>query len=296
MGGYMTYRLGLLMPDRFARASAYVGPPAYGLWPYPLPVQNDDPTWTTRGITTPLIPNALDLPFEMVSGHADELVPYASVQHQADSFKAAGNAYALHEHAGDDHFSFILADQWRHTKAFLGDAQIDRNPPRVRYVRMPSQDLPKFGLTFDHAYWVSSIVVRDAKAEDALGTVDATTFGRGGTEMTPVASTLPDPAPVGATPAVIQQQVLTPGKAIPQSNGFRVTLTNVSGARFGLKRMGLDPRRALSVAVVSDGEAKLRLRGRFPAGVSVKGYTFRRARRELRVIVPAGEHTVQITP
>jgi hypothetical protein len=101
---------------------------------------------------------------------------------------------------------------------------------------------------------------------------------------------------VGVTPAVIQQQVLTPGKPIPQSNGFKATLTNVSGARFGLKRMGLDPKRALTVSVVSDGGAKLRLRGRFPKGVSVPGFTFRRARRELRVIVPAGEHTVQITP
>src|SRR5439155_13827175 len=35
MGGYMTYRMGLLMPDKFAAAAAYVGPPAYQLWPYP---------------------------------------------------------------------------------------------------------------------------------------------------------------------------------------------------------------------------------------------------------------------
>ena len=37
MGGYMTYRLGLLMPDAFSKAADYVGPPAYQLWFYPAP-------------------------------------------------------------------------------------------------------------------------------------------------------------------------------------------------------------------------------------------------------------------
>ena len=35
----MTYRMGLLMPDRFAAAAAYVGPPAYQLWAPPAPPQ-----------------------------------------------------------------------------------------------------------------------------------------------------------------------------------------------------------------------------------------------------------------
>ncbi|HVL95052.1 MAG TPA: prolyl oligopeptidase family serine peptidase, partial [Solirubrobacteraceae bacterium] len=303
MGGYMAYRLGLLMPDRFARASVYVGPPAYGLWAYPLPPSGDDPQWTVRGNTNPLVGNALNLPYEIVSGQLDELVPYTSVQHQADTFKAAGNAYALHQHVADDHFSFLLADRWGHTREFLGDARVERNPVRVRYTRMPSQDLPKYGLRFDRAYWVSSIEVRDAATEDATGTVDATTFGLGGTERVPVASTGPDPEPVGISPAVVQRQVLEPGAPIERRNGFRAALGNVSGVGFDLRRMGLSPRRGLTAALTGDGTAKLRLRGRFPRGVRVTvdgaPATFRRARRELRVIValaPGSEHTLRVAP
>jgi dienelactone hydrolase len=300
MGGYMTYRLGLLMPDRFARASAYVGPPAYGMWAYPAPPNGDDPAWSTRGNTNRLVGNALNLPYEIVSGHADELVPYSGVQHQADTFKAAGNAYTLHEHLADDHLSFILADRWGHTGAFLGDARIDRSPVRVRYTRMPSQDLPKYGLRFDRAYWVSRIGVRDAVAEDATGTVDATTFGLGGDELVAKASTGPDPAPVGVSPAIIQQQVLEPGNAIERRNAFAATLTNVSDVAFDLATMGLRPTRPLAITVKTGGGAKLRLLGRFRPGVTVTvdgaPAAFRRAKLELRVIVGAGEHAVQVTP
>jgi predicted esterase len=300
MGGYMTYRLGLLMPDRFARASAYVGPPAYAQWAYPAPPSGDDETWVTRGNTNPLVGNALNLPYEIVSGHADELVPYSGVQHQFDTFKAAGNAVTLHEHLADDHFSFILADRWSHTKAFLGDVRIDRSPVRVRYTRMPSQDLPRYGLRFDRAYWVSGIGVREAAAEDATGTVDATTFGLGGNEMVAKSSSGPDPDPAGATPAIVHRQVLEAGAPIARRNGFAATLTNVSGVTFGLARMGLSAGAPLEIAVKSDGGAKVRLRARYRRGVAVTvdgaPAQFRRAKRELRVIVPAGEHTVRVTP
>src|SRR5256714_3616781 len=56
MGGYMTYRLGLLMPDRFAKASVYVGPPAYQLWAYPAPPEPGD-RFTAIGNTNRLVAN-----------------------------------------------------------------------------------------------------------------------------------------------------------------------------------------------------------------------------------------------
>jgi dienelactone hydrolase len=300
MGGYMTYRLGLLMPDRFARASAYVGPPAYAQWAYPAPPQGEDEAWVVRGNTNRLVGNALNLPFEIVSGHADELVPYTGVQHQFDTFKAAGNAVALHEHLADDHFSFIMADRWGHTRAFLGDARIDPAPVRVRYTRMPSQDLPKYGLRFDRAYWVSAIVVRDAPAEDSTGTVDAMTFGLGGNEMVAKSSSGPDPDPVGVTPAILHRQVLEPGAAIQRRNGFGATLTNVSDVTFDLARMGLNRRQPVEMTVNSDGPSKVRLLGRYGRGVTVTvdggPASFRRVKKELRAMVPAGQHTVRIAP
>lgn len=52
MGGYLTYRLGLLMPDAFARASVFVGPPIFYHWSYPLPPDSPE-EWIVRGNTRP---------------------------------------------------------------------------------------------------------------------------------------------------------------------------------------------------------------------------------------------------
>ena len=80
MGGYLTYRLGLLMPDAFVRAAVYVGPPAYYLWPYPLPLQSSD-EWRVAGNTQLIAENGLNLPFEINHGNLDELVPIGGVLH-----------------------------------------------------------------------------------------------------------------------------------------------------------------------------------------------------------------------
>ena len=60
-----------------------------------------------------------------------------------------------------DHFALILADEWGHTRDFL-DQHPARNlsPDEVRYKRYPSMDLPQHGLRFDGAYWVDGMTVR----------------------------------------------------------------------------------------------------------------------------------------
>ena len=79
MGGYMTYRMGLLMPDRFASATPYVGPPAYQLWAPPADPQPPG-DYQVAGHTNRIVYNGLDLPFEINNGGVDELVPAAGAQ------------------------------------------------------------------------------------------------------------------------------------------------------------------------------------------------------------------------
>ena len=273
MGGYMTYRLGLLMPDRFSRAAVYVGPPAFRMWPYPLPVQST-PEWEVPGNTNLIVENALNLPFEITHGNGDELVPVSGVQRHADTFLEAGNAIDFYRHSADDHFSFFLGDEWAHTRDFLGTFPRERTPQRVRYRRYPSMDLPQHELVFDGAYWVDGIVVRDASARDASGLVDATTHGRGGRRLVAErAETIPVSGPT--TPGTLTRQERVEGEEIEARNGFEVTLRNVSEARFDLGAMGLDLARPLRVEVDSDGPAALILGDR-------------------RVEVPAGENTVTV--
>jgi predicted esterase len=294
MGGYMTYRLGLLMPDRFSRASAYVGPPAYQLWPYPAPIVPGDPKWTVPGNTNQIVENAYNLPFEIVHGNADELVPVSGVQHQADTFQSAGNEFRFFRHSADDHLSFVLNDEWSRTRDWLGTAPRDLNPTTVVYRRFPSMDLPQHGYKFDRAYWVSGIELRSAPAIDSSGRVRATTFGRGGNRKRAELQ-LPQPVTGPVTPGVLTAQKQVPGAALAQSNRFEADLENVGAVSFDAARMALDPRAPLTLKVTSDGQAAVTLLGDFGAvtagALPVSGTDGR-----VTVTFPAGTTEVTLTP
>ena len=242
MGGYLTYRLGLLMPDAFVRSAVYVGPPAYYLWPYPAPLQSSD-EWRVPGNTRLIAQNGLNLPFEINHGNLDELVPIGGVLHQVDAFRAARNPYRFYHHTADDHLSFIgVADRWTHTARWLGTGQRERRPVRVRYVRYPSMDLPHAGLVWDGAYWVDGMQVRGEDSERDHGKVDATTFALGGRE--PRLVTEPSSTSVGeggVSPATVTGQHYEPGAAIEERNEFEAELRNLSGILLRTERMGLDP-------------------------------------------------------
>jgi hypothetical protein len=194
------------------------------------------------------------------------------VQHQVDTFQAAGNPYRFYRHAADDHNSFILSDiNWDHTRDWLGVPAATRNlsQQRVRYKRYPSMDLPKDGLVFDGAYWVDKMVVRDAPAADSFGEVDATTFGLGGQSQKAVED-LPGvfpPGQTGASPATVTGQHYEDAGSIPQRNGFEATLTNLSSLRLDSALMGIKPRQPLTASLDGDGPTTLRFSGRWPKRV-----------------------------
>jgi prolyl oligopeptidase family protein len=265
MGGYMTHRLGLLMPDRFARASAWVGPVAYFFYPWPLPLQTRE-DWRVAGNMNLLVDNALNLPFEIVNGTVDELVPVGGFMKTVADFTTAGNEFRSYQHALDDHLSFAASDQWGHTQDWLGDERRERNPLRVRYKRYPAMDLPADGLRFDRAYWVSELEVRDASAPDSWGEIDTTTLGRGGHERDVSPPTITQQTVPGNSPATVVDRHFVAGAPIQEANGFRATLRNIGAVRLDLERMGIDPGDPVTGTLAGDGPTILRLTGRFAAG------------------------------
>lgn len=294
MGGYMTYRLGLLMPDRFVKAAVYVGPPAYQYWPYPAaPIPGDH--YTAIGNTNEIVENAFDLPYEINGGNNDELVPISGVQHQVDTFQADGNAYVFYHHSANDHLSFILNDEWSHTRDFLGTARLNRNPVEVRYRRYPAVDQPRNGLRFDRAYWVSGIRVRGNQSDTGnSGRIDAVTHGFGGHLKRPQQE-LPQPVAGPVSPGVRYQQRQVAGAPIAKANALDVTTANLSGATVDLTRIGLTLRRALKLHVHNDAPLDLVLRG--PYGkLSVTGATLTKVGGGVRLHVAAGNRTLTLTP
>jgi hypothetical protein len=276
MGGYMTYRLGYLMPDLFTRASVYVGPPAYFHWAYPAP-PSTTPPWTVAGQTNNIVDNGLDLPFEINHGDSDELVPISGVVHQTDTIKAAGDPYRFYHHtAPQDHLLFIFHDAWTHTRDWLGNYRRNLSPVRVRYKRYPVMDLPKYKLRFDGAYWVDAMALRNAAADDSSGEVDAITFALGGNRpRLEVEPETVSPGEGGNTPATVTGQHIAAGKPIVRRNAFEATLTNLRRILFRSDRMGLNTARVVRATLHGDGDTILRFTGRWPcarpAGAKLDG-------------------------
>ncbi|MDQ4041562.1 MAG: hypothetical protein M3141_07400, partial [Actinomycetota bacterium] len=265
MGGYLSYRLGLLMPDAFSRVSLYVGPPAYFSWAPPDP-PDSTPEWRIPGFTNLIVDNALNLPYEITHATADELVPISGVLAQVEAFRAAGNPYRFHHHHGDDHYSFIMADTiGRRPTAWFGNARRDLSPVHVRYKRYPSMDVPAFGLTFDGAYWVDEMQVRSAPAVDSWGEVWATNHARGGHARRVVEEPSHAAAPdSGVSPPTVTGQRVEDGPPIAQRNGFEARFQNLSRITFLPARMGLRRDRPLTATLQGDGPTTVRFDGIWP--------------------------------
>jgi dienelactone hydrolase len=275
MGGYMTYRMGLLMPDKFAAAAAYVGPPAYQLWFPPSPPQPSS-AYQVAGQTNNIITNALNLPFEINDTGEDELVPVAGANQQAQTFTDLGRAHDYFFYPAGDHFALIAGDDWTHTAGFLDRyPQRDLTPIEVAYRRYPSMDLPQLGHRFDGAYWTDGMVVRTptdtcaagtSSCQSSFGQVDATTYGFGGNRSVPVNYQWAYPGP--PLPANVTGTSRVPGPAIPQQNGFEATFQNLQAITFDTTHMGLNPSQQLTASLTmsgSGGAFTLRLDGSFGA-------------------------------
>ncbi|MFN8151399.1 MAG: alpha/beta hydrolase-fold protein [Solirubrobacterales bacterium] len=305
MGGYGTYKLGLLMPDRFARAVTYVGPPAFAAW-FPPGLYVPDPAYRYSSLTNPLVPNALNLPYEINAGGQDALVFPSGTKAQAASFASAGDQYRFYFHPDATHYTFAIDDTWTHTQQWLAGHRRIVNPRRVRYVRIPAFDLPDHDLRFDSAYWASGIELRDATAPDASGSIDATALPLAepsgaivdeGTTEIPAGQS-------GSTAATVTGQHLVAGGKPKLSNGFEATLANIGAATLDAKRMGLDLGRTVKGKLSGDGETTLRLRVPKSAptlGAKLDGHSVA-TRRDGKDLVldlkldPGTEHRLEIVP
>jgi hypothetical protein len=167
MGGYGTYRLGLLYPHLFSRAVPIIPAIMNGIW---IPGVTDDETVANRWVD-----NARNLPFFHIADAASETTFYPGQLQQVagpavggfSSLDALDYRYRLWSVAAD-HALLVLMASFPEITEFLADHEIEPEPFHVTYARMPSTDAPDLGLVHDRAYWVSDIRLRDE--EDPPGT------------------------------------------------------------------------------------------------------------------------------
>ena len=300
MGGWASYLLGLLFPDRWAASNPEDGLLVPGLWTgFSAPTDAQDGADINAEFLAPLIGNARNVPYAILHGTEDELVPVTSAIKSATMFEQAGYRYRLYLFHTYEHYSAPIWDDWRDIVAYMRTFTRDPDPSQVTYTISPALDhavstvsVPKgvdLGYVFNSAYWASGLRTRmNGLSPSNLGTIDAVTYGRGLRDVLdlPEAGALAQPEVY----TMVGQRWLPTGLTAP-ANKFTATLTNLATATLDVARMGLGTGTTLTGVVTTDGPTTLVLRGHWARAPHVVGMTsWSWSARALTLHLPAGSN------
>lgn len=302
MGGWASYLLPTLYPDRFAATFPASAPPTQGGW---AGCEADACYIEAEGsrprdeLTTPLLGNLRNVPAAIFHGTADELVPLPGVLAQAARFQELGLRYRLYLFEGQEHYGPPVQDEWTEGAAYEHAFVRDRNPGRVTYSRsmrferavneVNNPGEVPLGFRFNRAYWMTGLEPVDREA--GVAAFDGVTLARPQAPHT-VVPEAGGPTAAGQTgPYTMTGQAWEADLAARprKRNGFAITLTGARTVRLNLRRMGITTRRRAFGRVETDHRLRLRVTGRVRrATLDGRPAKVRRA----SVIVPAGKHRV----
>ena len=278
MGGWASYLFGVLYPDRWAASNPEDGLLVPGLWlGTGSPSDPQDGADLNAEFLYPLLGNVRNVPYAILHGTEDELVPVTSAIASGLQLHELGYRYRLYLFHTYEHYSAPIWDDWRDVVKYMSGFTTNPNPARVTYSISPALyhaistiSVPTgvdLHFTIDRAYWVSDLHTRAPGIDPSnIGTIDATTFGRG------VQNVLGIPE-VGAAQ---QPEVYTmtgqrwlPNGSTPPENRFTATLTDLASATFALARMGLSTTAPLTATIKTDGQTTVLLSGVWSTAPSV---------------------------
>lgn len=259
MGGYGTYRLATILPDLLTAGISWVGPPTDGIW-------TGSPTTEDPGLTYHQLENTYHVPFFIVHGTFDELVPVTGVTRQAERFKELGHEYRYNLHPGQDHLSFAIIDDWSREQQWVQGRSRVVDPARVTFKSRPAtwagrdDDVTAErraavlghldaltaelgGSAIDSAYWVRDVVVAGHDPvgwNDVTGFVDLTSHAVA--DRVPVTRDATGAAAFGSSPHVItglDRFFVADPVSAPVENALSGTISGVSELTVDLPQAGL---------------------------------------------------------
>ncbi|MCA1831746.1 MAG: prolyl oligopeptidase family serine peptidase [Actinobacteria bacterium] len=292
MGGWASYLLPILYPDRFA-ASFPVSPPVtQGAWTgvdfsgcdgYRYDEYSFCYEWANDSNprvqhTRKLLENLRNVPIAIYAGGADELVPVGGSIMQAERLAELRYRYRLYLFPTYEHYTPPVVDEWMEGTRYFRQFARDPNPARVSYIRDmpfeqsvekgPSQYLtPTTGLNFDfdHAYWMSGLVPADMA--NGRASFDGRTLAKADPSALAVPEAGGPAAPGQSGPYAMSGLAWTanPLAAPALSNGFVVTLAGAVSVQLDTGRMGLDTASTMAGTVTFDHAVTLKLAGAWPS-------------------------------
>ena len=320
MGGWGTYLLTVLYPDRFAAGAPVAGPVTQGAWTgadfegcEEFEWEDYTPCYIQANGSRPrdqhtrrLLDNLRHVPLAILHGNLDELVPYSGVARQAEELAKLGYRFRFYSFPSYEHYSHPIVDQWAEAVRYEHSFVRDPSPARVTYERdmafekateeVQAADLG-LDFDFDRAYWMSELTPADP--EDGVARFD----GRSLAIAEAPHVTLPEaggPAAPGQSGPYHMEGIswLPLGDPAATSNGFEATLAGAAAVRLDLERMQIDVASPVLGTVTTDGPLELRLDGGWSSApvVTVGGgaaeVTF--AEGVLTIRLPSGTSSISI--
>lgn len=294
MGGFSAWRLGLLYPDQFARAISWSGPLVpYAIWEGPTPVMypQQSPPACERGAPEcgynlgDFFANARNLPYLVVHGGADELVPSPAIESAMAAFDRLHSTYRYVFYPDRRHETSYPGTTAHWVREWLGSLPTRvRNPADVTYVVDTDLDQPEFGIAHRGAYWLRDIV----PVEGAQGRVEVRRQFLFGNEWNPIGmrAGVDTLGPYRLTGGDRAENGRLPSQAY-------VTASGVTGATLDVETMGWNLEEQLALVGSTALPLDLRLHGSFPDEVSVSGASWTRDGSDI-VLHVAGDFEVVI--
>lgn len=326
MGGWGSYLLPILYPDRFAGTFPVDAPVTQGAWTgldfdgcddlnydeysfcYVQTNGGDARTQHTRS----LLDNLRWVPTVIFQGAISELVPVTGPTRQVERLIQLGYRHRYYVFPAYEHYSHPVWDEWTEGVRYLDGFRRDPNPPRVTYVRdMPFERRVEEGpdrsepeglsFDFDRAYWMSGLEASDPVGGRAH--VDARTLAIRDHPVLTVPEAGGPSAPGQAGPFVMSGIAWLDdprGRAPAARNAFEATLSGASAVRFDLDRMAIESDRTVTGTVVTERPLRLSLAGSWtdPPTVTVGGEAAAGALdgSVLTVTLPAGRSVISVSP
>ncbi len=275
MGGWGSYLLTILYPDRFAAGAPVAGPVTQGAW---FGIDNCEPCYVGANggrakdqHSRRMLENLRHVPLAILQGALDELVPYAGTARNAERLMQLGYRHRFYTYPTYEHFGHPINDQWSEAARYMHGFAIDPDPARVTYKRdmlferaveeVRSDGVP-LSFDFASAYWMSELTPVDA--DTGVASFDGVSLAVGDAPHLVVPDTAP-PASAGSTgPYIVTglQWLADPtASAADPANAFEATLTGARAVRLDLDRMAIEMSTPISVVVENDAGLELRLDG-----------------------------------
>jgi len=290
MGGWASFLLTILYPDRFAAALPASPPVTQGMWTGldfagcdDLEAEGYTPCYGGANDgdarvqhTRRLLENVRYVPWAIYHGAIDELVPVSGVTRQVERLVQLGYRHRYYLFPAQEHYGPPITDEWAEGAHYLHEFTRPLNPPRVTYIRdMPFEratetiqsDGVPLSFSFDRAYWMSHLEPVDP--EQGVAKFDGSSAAIPEEPYTAVPEA-GGPTALGQTGPFVMTGLrwLTDlnGAAPEPANEFTATLTGARRVRLDLDRMGIDVTKRATGSIETDAPLTLELRADWGPG------------------------------